>query len=304
MKTAAITNLYFRPFIPTIPAQLPSSHCKHRLLLSPYPFHHSRRSHQVNPEDDNTVPIPYARTVHPISAVLINKPKNQLESLHPIQPALKPDDPLVAADVDELTAMFESSLTPEEIAFALAQKAANAPPKPPRLHYAPKNFLQAHMIIIDALLMDPAITTTKLSDDTGYSRSWLHKLMSSDAFAAKLAERQKSIIDPIIANTIKDRIQGLASRSLEIIEERMESDEVSLDKAMEVFSMTSKAMGLGVQKAPPPQINQFIVRMPVQQPSATAWAEQHSGRPAETLSEPIDVPFYQPTSGDSNDQAE
>ena len=48
-----------------------------------------------------------------------------------------------------------------------------------------------HDQIIDALLMDPRKTQSQLAEEFGYSRSWLNRVMSSDAFQAKLAARRK-----------------------------------------------------------------------------------------------------------------
>jgi hypothetical protein len=135
--------------------------------------------------------------------------------------------------------------------------------------------------------MDPGITTTKLAHETGYSRNWLQKVMQSDAFQAKLAERQKALCDPIIFNTIAARLTGLTSRTLEILEDRMESEEVSLSAALEVFGVVSKATGLGAPK-PAQQQNNFIVHVPAQMPNATDWATAHGGGVLK-VAEPIDI---------------
>lgn len=238
------------------------------------------------PTDDQA---PAPRRISAAAAELINTPKNPTAHLAPPNTAVLPiDHPDVVDGIADLDAMFAPSLTTTEVEFAKAQMAERARAGY-KEHTAPRSFLNAHLIIIDTLLMQPDISITRLSTETGYSRSWLHKVMSSDAFQAKLAERQKAIIDPIIANSIKDRIQGLASRSLEIIEERMEADDVSIMTAMEVFGMSAKAMGLGQQKNAPVIAQQFVVHVPPRMASATDWAAQHSGRPVDVISEPIAI---------------
>lgn len=244
----------------------------------------------MTPEDTTPAPVKLAdpSTVHPLSAHLLNLPKDTGPRWR-TEAALPKDDPTVASGVQELEALFAPSLTPTEVAFHAQQMTAAATAaSAARVSRAPTNFLQAHMIIIEQLLMNPSISQTELSGATGYSRNWLHKVMSSDAFQAKLAERQKALIDPIIFNTIQQRLQGLTSRSLEVMEQRMESDEVSLDTALTVFGATSKAMGLGANKTPV-VAQQFIVHVPPRMSSATEWAALHSGRPAETTSEPLDI---------------
>lgn len=245
----------------------------------------------MNPSDDSTIPIPESSatdSMHPLAVAALRAPKNQYSGLIPgLRKPLPPDHPEVAAGVYDLEAAFASSLTPSEIAFHTKERMA--PALAAVQSSPPRNFLQAHMVIIDALLMDPGISTTKLATKTGYSRNWLHKVMSSDAFDAKLRERQAAIIDPIILSSIKDRLQGLTSRALEVMEERMESDEMSLDNALTVFGATSKALGLGQQKAAPVLAQQFIVHVPPRMTSATDWASQHSGRPVEASAEPLTI---------------
>lgn len=268
-----LASVYFSPYYPS------------------YTFSHPFGAPSVNPADDNTVPIPPTfdpESIHPLALAALRAPKDQTSGLLPpnYRP-LPPDHPEVAGGIAQLDELFAPMLTPTEIAFH--KEAAMAPARAAIQSSPPRNFLQAHMIIIDQLLMDPAISTTSLATVTGYSRNWLHRVMSSDAFQAKLAERQAAIIDPIIANSIKDRIQGLASRSLEIIEERMENDDISLANALEVFGVASKAMGLGQQKAAPVVAQQFIVHVPPRMASATDWAALHSGRPAEIVVDPLTI---------------
>jgi len=261
--------------------------------ISPFPLPPTYRGLQVNPDDDSTV----SHSVHPLSARLINEPRDEKGGLcAPWSKPLPPDHPAVAADVQDLEASFASALEPTEVAFHLQNHMAALTAKSVAANAGgpPKNFLQAHSVIIDALLMDPSVTVTRLATITGYSRNWLHKVISSDAFAAKYAERQKSVIDPLIAASIKDRLNGLASRSLEVLEERMESDTVPLDAAMNVFSMAAKALGIGAQKNVAPVTQQFIVHVPTRITSATDWATQHSGRPAETVVDPLDIPIFEP----------
>jgi hypothetical protein len=242
----------------------------------------------MKPEDRTTAAQTVAfverSAVNPLAAVLINAPKPTTENLLKRTPPKAVDDPSVAADVLDLAEIFTPSdsertfVEEKQYAEYNARMAATKDEKG-----APKNFLQSHMVIIDQLLMNPGISTTDLSVVTGYSRHWLHKVMSSDAFQAKLGERQKAICDPIILNAIKDRLNGVASRSLEIIETRLESDKVSLESALTVFDAMSRSLGLGQVKTA--AVNQFVVHIPTPVANAKAWAEQYgsAGESAQTI---------------------
>ena len=218
--------------------------------------------------------------INPLAAVLINADakENAKNNYIGLSKPLAPDDPLVAKGVAELQELFP--VTDAEVKYQEERKMAEFAARMAASrdeNGAPRNFLQAHMTIIDQLLMNPGITTTALAHATGYSRSWLHKVMSADAFQAKLAERQKALCDPIILNAIKDRLNGVVSRSLEVLEERMDGDKVSLEAALAVFAAGSKAMGLGVAKVAPVVAQQFVVHVPPVVQKAADWAAQYGG---------------------------
>lgn len=233
----------------------------------------------MNPADDFTVPLVKTTEVSDLSKLLINTPPIRNGSnLVGTQPPLPPNHPRVADAVNELSALFpvsdsERAFHEEQIKERIRaiDRARSRKPN------ADRTYLQAHEVVIDQLLMDPGITTTALSAATGYSRQWLHKIMSADAFQAKLASRQAALCDPIILSAIKDRLNGVVSRSLEILEERLDNDKISLDAALSVFAAGSKALGLGIAKAPPPTTHQFVVHMPAVGMDAAAWMGAHGG---------------------------
>ncbi len=207
---------------------------------------------------------------------LLNENLTGREQLSPIRKILPIDHPTVADAVVDLEAAFGIS-EPERKYWEDEQvniKAKRSEMNRQLTSDKSRGFLQAHMVIIEQLLMNPGMTTTALAAATGYHRQWLHKIMSSDAFQAKLAEKQAALISPIVMEAITDRLKGMVSRSLEILEERLESDKVSIDAALAVFSAGSKAMGMGVAKAPVAQ--QFIVHMPAPGLGAKDWAAQYA----------------------------
>lgn len=139
----------------------------------------------------------------------------------------------------------------------------------------PPDYRHAHMAIIDQLLIDPTATQGKLAKETGYSRAWIAMVLQSDSFQAKLAERQAAIVDPIILSSIKARLQGAVSMSLEVMTERLESAP-TMDNAISVFTAAAKASGMGQQVAQPPAVNQFIVRLPEKSLTAEEWVASNA----------------------------
>lgn len=193
-------------------------------------------------------------------------------------PILDPSDPKVVADLAQLNGLV---LTPEAIALAKEHEARKAEEKRSYLEekskqsVTPPNYLRAHEAIIDQLLIDPGATYGKLSKITGYSRGWLSKIVSSDAFQAKLADRQRALVDPIILSSIESRLKGTLGLSLDIIDERLEAAP-KFDDALAAFQAVSKAMGMGQKVTAPIVQNSFIVRLPEKTLSADQWAATHS----------------------------
>lgn len=205
------------------------------------------------------------------------EPSNGAHLFKPV-PFADQNDPKVVADLAELNALV---LTPEAIALAKQLEEEKAESKRSYLEEKskqskpPPNYLRAHEAIIDQLLINPGATYGALSKITGYSRAWLSKVISSDAFQAKLAERQRALVDPIILSSIEARLKGTLGLSLDIIDERLEAAP-KFDDALATFSAISKAMGMGQKVAAPAVQNQFIVRLPEKTLSAEQWAATHS----------------------------
>jgi len=203
---------------------------------------------------------------------------NKYAHYFPPVPLADQSDPKVIADLAELNALV---LTPEAIALAKQLEEEKAESKRSYLEEKskqskpPPNYLRAHEAIIDQLLIDPGATYGKLSKLTGYSRAWLSKVISSDAFQAKLAQRQAALVDPIILSSIEARLKGTIELSLDIIDERLEAAP-KFDDALAAFSAVSKAMGMGQRVAAPVVQNSFIVRLPEKTLSADQWAATHS----------------------------
>lgn len=215
-------------------------------------------------------------SMHPISANTL-RTRDPLAGLTPVHPSPREGSPEyepLAAGVADLQSMFAKSLTDEEKAWANGEIPSTVDRPEPAPAPAPLKFKNAYHVIIDAMLIDPTVTITRLATLTGYSRTWLHKVMGSDSFQAQLASRQKNCVDDHIRATVTDRLAGLGSRALEILETALDSDKTPAQFALDVLNMTNKAQGIGQQKIQNTQ--NFIVQVPVPMTSATDWAKQHA----------------------------
>lgn len=113
--------------------------------------------------------------------------------------------------------------------------------------------------ICDALLLSPpGETQGALARKLGYSQSWLSRIIASDAFQAKLAQRIEKDIEPERRETmrlrfasIEEEARGILLASLNKLAARLEDPAgVPDDLVVKSASMTSKLLGYGARQEP------------------------------------------------------
>lgn len=138
----------------------------------------------------------------------------------------------------------------------------------------------SHDAMIDVLIANPSITQNEIAKHFNYSVAWVSRIFSSDAFQARLAARRDEVVNPVIAQSVEDRIKGLAMQSLDILEEKLAATR-SADLAMKAFELSTKAAGYGARQQNVAVQQNFVVNLPNKIESAQDWAAAH--RPVTTL---------------------
>lgn len=142
-----------------------------------------------------------------------------------------------------------------------------------------------HDAMIDLILVDPSISQNDIAKHFGYKPAWVSRIFCSDAFQARLAQRKSDVIDPVLSMSMDEKIKAMASRSLDIIQDKLETAP-TLDTAFKAFEMSTKALGYGAKAANVAVQQNFIVPMPAKAASAAEWAQAHQGLIA---GKPVDV---------------
>lgn len=101
-----------------------------------------------------------------------------------------------------------------------------------------------HDAMIDLILQEPSVTMVELGQLFGYSAGWVSRVVASDAFQARLAERKAVLVDPHVAQSLNERLAGVAMHSIELVGQKLEAEK-SADYAMEALGVTAKALGMG-----------------------------------------------------------
>lgn len=148
------------------------------------------------------------------------------------------------------------TLPPMDVLDQLFLEAIESPrgpsgelPKQPiaKLHYT-------HDAMIDLIIANPCISQNALAARFGYSPSWVSRVLASDAFQTKLAERSKEIIDPTVKQAVEEQFKGLVLRSLEILQEKLDrpASEIPDQLALRTLEISSRAAGYGGKPEAPP----------------------------------------------------
>lgn len=104
-----------------------------------------------------------------------------------------------------------------------------------------------HEPIIDAMLRAPRIQNKELAEMFGYTPGWIGRLINSDAFQARYAERKAALTDPGIARRLNARLQGVTIQAVEVISRKLDATD-SADFALEALGITTSALAKGKVK--------------------------------------------------------
>lgn len=133
-----------------------------------------------------------------------------------------------------------------------------------------------HDAMIDLVVTNPSMKQGELARHFGYTEAWVSRIFASDAFQARLAARKDELVNPVVTASVKERIEGLAMQSLEIIAEKLEATK-NPDLALKAFELSTKAAGYGARQEKVSVQNSFVVALPPKVEDPQAWAAKHRG---------------------------
>jgi hypothetical protein len=139
----------------------------------------------------------------------------------------------------------------------------------------------SHQAMIDMIIANPMIKQGEIAAAFGMTQAWISQIINSDAFQAALATRRAELINPVLVQSIEERLRGLAHQAATVVAEKLEATQ-NPDLAIKALEISAKALGFGARGAPGSQTNvqnNFVVHIPAKQASAEEWAAAHA-RPA------------------------
>lgn len=132
----------------------------------------------------------------------------------------------------------------------------------------------SHDAMIDLMITNPGIPQGELASRFGYTQAWISRVVNSDAFLARLAERKGDIVDPAIALTLEEKFRAMASQSLDVIMDKLAVTK-NPDTALKALEISSKALGYGARQQNLNVQQNFVVAMPTKVQSPEDWAAMH-----------------------------
>lgn len=95
----------------------------------------------------------------------------------------------------------------------------------------------SHEAMIDLILAEPSVTNKELAAIFNYGEAWISHIRKSDSFQARIAERKALLIDPRIRQNLEDRLAHVATTSIQMIQEKLESPDASAAMALDALGL-------------------------------------------------------------------
>lgn len=120
-----------------------------------------------------------------------------------------------------------------------------------------------HEGIMDMILANPACTLKELSAATKYSVPWLYRLLASDLFQARLRERHKEMVDPMLAASLNERLKAVGFLSCDVLMDKLADPNVSASVALRGVEMAARlnAPGTRAPRVPEGHIPMFTINL-------------------------------------------
>jgi len=141
-----------------------------------------------------------------------------------------------------------------------------------RVHYH-------HDAMIDLIIANPTLSQGEIAAHFNMTEPWISRVINSDSFQARLAERKKDLVDPGILQSVNERMNVMVHKSLEIIQDKLEKSR-SVDVAFKAAELATKALGFGARNPNVVVQNSFVVALPEKAPNQDAWADRYAAAPA------------------------
>ena len=136
-----------------------------------------------------------------------------------------------------------------------------------------------HDKIIDYVIANPAKTYREIARAFDYSPEGIGIICRSDSFKARLEVRRGDLVDPLIRQTLEERLGGLAHASIDILQEKLKNSEdpklalAALDAATKASQYGARGASVGGSQVT------FVVQLPGPASNSEEWSAKFGKAP-------------------------
>ncbi len=115
------------------------------------------------------------------------------------------------------------------------------------MKWEPQTLNYSHEALIRQIMANPTATNAELGKVFGRTKEWVSMVKSSGLFKEQYAKLAGEVMDPILAATLEDRMEMVAARSLEVLQEKLArpTQDISDELALQAAAFGAKGLGLG-----------------------------------------------------------
>lgn len=140
-----------------------------------------------------------------------------------------------------------------------------------------------HDAMVDEIIRSPGISKSELSNLFGFPMKSINRILASDAFRLRVAERKRDIIDPSLVLSVEETLTTLLNEAAEVVSDAM----IAGDRRTAVRVLDTIGRYLGAGKAQTNvAVNNYVAVVPSKAQSAQAWVEAHGPTP---LAPPVGI---------------
>lgn len=149
--------------------------------------------------------------------------------------------------------------------------------------------LITHDAVIDFVITNPAATYREIAGAFGYTPEGIGIICRSDAFKARYEARKDALVDPIIRQSVEERLQGLAHASIDILQRKLAtSDDPKL--ALAALDASTKASQYGARGGVTGGPVTFVVQLPGPAANSVEWASKFHSKQLEVVEDVAPIP--------------
>lgn len=110
-----------------------------------------------------------------------------------------------------------------------------------------KRLTYTHEAMVDLIIAEPTVKPGELAELFGYTPGWISRILVSDSFQSRLAERKSALTDPLIAQSLNERLRGVTMQAVEIVSEKLNSADASASYALDALGLAVGGMRKGTR---------------------------------------------------------